>query len=207
MMCALTLHVWLEFLVQWSERQGESLDSVGAMMRWQADNMRAFADGRPPLPPPAGINLDKFMQQQQQQQQQQQSGPGSMMAQVSAAQAVDSTPFTGDEDAFQSDVVRAEYKQLCKDHSALIGLGEQFGSFDPLGKLAFLDALEAIETRWDVFFSRFELLGALEPKWKEQTTSFLSSMGMADATVFRAVLQDAHSIMRKDAEEERRQQG
>ena len=49
----------------WTERQGESLETVGLMMRWQADCMRAFADGRPPLPPPPGVDLGKLMQQQQ----------------------------------------------------------------------------------------------------------------------------------------------
>jgi len=28
-------------------------------------------------------------------------------------------------------------------------MGESYGSYDPLGKLAFLDALEAVEERWD----------------------------------------------------------
>ena len=182
-----------------AERQGESLESMCLAMRWQADNMRAFADGMPPLSPPPGLNLEKMMMQQQQ--------PGGAaaanpMAQVSAAQAVDSTPFTGREAAFESDVVREEYEGLCRDHAATVKLGEMYGSFDPLGKLAFLDALEAIEGRWDVFFSRFALMGALNPTFKEQTDAFLSSMGM-DASTYREVLREAHDIMRKEAEQER----
>ena len=188
----------------WTERQGESLETVGLMMRWQADCMRAFADGRPPLPPPPGVDLGKLMQQQQRQGGG--GGPGSMMSQVAAAQAVDSTPFTGDEAAFQSEVVRDEYKRLCSDHSKLIRLGEAFGAFDPLGKLAYLDEVEAVEARWDVFFSRFELLGALNADFKQQTAAFLESLGM-DATAFREVLKCAHEWMRKEAEEERRQMG
>lgn len=189
----------------WAERQGESLESVGVMMRWQADNMRAFANGQPPLPPPPGLDLAKLARQQQEAMQG--GGPSpSVMDKISAAQAVDSTPFTGDEAAFESDVVKEEYRDLCRAHANLIQLGETFGTFDPLGKIAYLDALEAIQERWDVFFSRFALLGALNPTFKQQTEAFLNSMGMSSES-FREVLREAHAQMRKDAEVERDQMG
>lgn len=190
---------YFKMTAAFAANQGESLESIGIMMRWQADNMKAFATGGQPLPPPPGLDLNKLAQQQQ--------GPGaaaSPMAQMSAAQAVDSTPFTGKEAAFESDVVREEYEKLCRDHASTVRLGEQFGGFDPLGKLAYLDALEGIEKRWDVFFARFSLIGALNPDFKEQTDAFLGSMGM-DAQTFRDVLRDAHDLMRKEAEEERAQ--
>lgn len=76
----------------WAERQGESLETIGNMMRWQADCMVAFADGRPPLPPPPGIDMEKLARQQMQAQS---NGPSSMMSQISAAQSVDAAPFTG----------------------------------------------------------------------------------------------------------------
>lgn len=75
-------------------------------------------------------------------------------------------------------------------------------SQDPLGKVAYLDALESIETRWDTFFARFALLGALNPAFKEQADDFLGSMGI-DAASFRDMLREAHSTMRQDAESER----
>ena len=108
----------------YAESQGESLDSIGLMMRWQCDNMKAFASGMPPLPPPAGLDLGKMMQQQQTQ-----GGQASPMAQMSAADAMTATPFTGDEAAFESDVVKSEYEALCRDHAATIRLGESYGSF------------------------------------------------------------------------------
>ena len=43
------------------------------------------------------------------------------------------------------DKVKEEYEKLCRDHDGLIRMGASYGSFDPLGKLAFLDALEAVE--------------------------------------------------------------
>ena len=98
--------------------------------------------------------------------------------------------------------MREEYQKLCRDHASIVKLGEGFGGFDPLGKLAYLDALEAVEERWDVFFSRFALMGALNQDFVDQTSVFLGSMGMS-ASDFREVLGEAHALMRKDAEVER----
>lgn len=143
------------------------------MMRWQAECMRAFASGRPPLPPPAGVDLEKLAKQQQEQMAG--GNDSSMMGRMmgGGAEAIDCTPFTGDEAAFESDVVRGEYEALCRDHDGIIRLGEAYGAFDPRGKLAYLDALEAVEGRWDTFFARFKLLGALNPDFTEQTAKFL----------------------------------
>ena len=66
----------------------------------------------------------------------------------------------------------------------------------------YLEQLEAIEGRWDVFFSRFELLGALNPEFVQQTDGFLKSMGM-NAADFRQILREAHELMRADAQAER----
>lgn len=142
----------------WSEKQGLPLEKLRMMMRWQTQCMFAMADGRPPPFPPPGLDVAKIAEQQQQ------SGGSSMLNQVGAAQAVDATPFTGEEAAFESPVVREEYESLCRDHDGIIRLGQSFGTFDPLGKLAYLDSLEAIEERWDIFFSRFALLGVRPPR-------------------------------------------
>uniref|UniRef100_A0A7S2BEG5 Uncharacterized protein n=1 Tax=Haptolina brevifila TaxID=156173 RepID=A0A7S2BEG5_9EUKA len=142
---------------------------------------------------------------EQQQRQGEQGVSSSIMGSLSVAQAVTTTPFTGKEAAFESEIIREEYGKLCRDHSSLIKLGESFGTFDPMGKLAFLDQLEGVESRWDVFFSRFSLLGALDPAFKEQTDGFLSSMGMSVES-FRKVLKEAHDLMRLDAEQERMNQ-
>ena len=47
------------------------------------------------------------------------------------------------------EVVKSEYESICMSHAQIIKMGESYGSFDPLGKIAFLDALEAVEERWD----------------------------------------------------------
>merc|ERR1711924_18027 len=126
-----------------------------------------------------------------------------MMSQLVSAQAVTASPFKdGTEAVFESDVVRKEYAKLYRDHAGIITMGERYGTFDPLGKLAFLDALEAVEERWDIFFARFSLLGAVNPDFLEQTQGFFGSMGMSTSD-FREVLREAHDIMRRDAEAER----
>ena len=56
-----------------------------------------------------------------------------------------------------------------------------------------------------VLFSRFALLGELNPEFKEQSDAFLESMGMDSADVFREVLGEAHTLLRQDAEREREQ--
>lgn len=189
----------------WAEKSGESLENVGVMMKWQADNMKAFAMGMPPLAPPPGIDLEKLAKQQQEQMSGGGGGPGSMSAQLAAAQSIDATPFTGRESAFESEVVKSEYESICMSHAQIIKMGESYGSFDPLGKIAFLDALEAVEERWDTFFARFALMGELNQEFVEQTNAFLEALGMS-ADEYRSTLRAAHDLMRADAEAERQRQ-
>lgn len=183
----------------WTRRQGETLESMGSKMRYSADTMRAVSIGQAPTPPPAGYDPIKLMRLWMRQG----SAAGlSVVTTMAAGGGVDALPFTGSEAVFQSEVVVAEYDQLCKDHKALISFGEQFGSFDPLGQVAFLDALAAVEERWDVFFSRARLVGELGPEYEDQTECFLKSLDM-DAQQFRELLFESHELLRKDAEEAR----
>ncbi|CAK0839848.1 unnamed protein product [Prorocentrum cordatum] len=103
--------------------------------------------------------------------------------------------------AMQSEVVKAELDLLVKDHKALVKMGETYGSFDPAGKAIFLDQVEAVESRWEVFISRFQLMGELNPDYVQQANSFLESSGLSVAG-FRQLLREAHTAMRQDAERE-----
>ena len=67
------------------------------------------------------------------------------------------------------------YDVLRRDHRQLIKMGEAYGDFDPLGKLAFLDQVEKIEERWDIFFGRLGLLGQLSPEYRQQSSDFLDT--------------------------------
>ena len=129
-------------------------------------------------------------------------GGGGMAAAMGGPPEIDTTPFDGTEEAFQAPLVREEYEKLCRDHAALIEMGSSYGGYDALGKLAYLDALEAVEARWDIFFTRFSLVGALNKDFKRQSETFLSSMGLTPES-FRELLASAHEIMREEAEAER----
>jgi hypothetical protein len=87
-------------------------------------------------------------------------------------------------------------------HSALIDFGAKYDSFDPLGKLAFLDEIDKIQDRWDIFFTRFKLMGAINSDCKRQCDQFLASMSVTEDD-YRMLLKKCHELMRKDAERER----
>lgn len=185
--------------VSWTRWQGESLDTMGSMMRYSAETMRSVAAGVPPAPPPRGYDPAKLMSLWVRQG----SAAGlSVVATRAAGGSSGDLPFTGREGPFSSEVVAEEYRKLCDDHRGLISFGERFGDFDPLGQVAFLDALEAVEERWDVFFSRFRLLDQLNPVFEAQARAFLDALGM-DAGEFRELLHNAHGLLRADAEADR----
>lgn len=129
------------------QRHGQSVQEIASMMRWQAECMKSMADNRPPPFPPAGIDVMKIMEEARRDEASGKRPPS--MTQMAAAEKITSTPFTGDEAAFKSETVRSEYEALCRDHTNLIALGSTYASFDPMGKIAYLDQIDAIEERWD----------------------------------------------------------
>jgi hypothetical protein len=180
-------------------KHGQTSSEIATMMRWQSRCMLAMAENKPPPFPPAEVDVMKLMNDAKKSQE---SGkqPPSLNA-MTAAEKITTTPFTGDEPAFQSDTVREEYEALCKDHSSLINFGGSYATFDRMGKLAFLDALEKIEERWDIFFARFSLLGQLNQVFVKQCNAFLEGMSLTEGD-FRDLLKRTHQIMREDAERE-----
>jgi len=186
----------------------ETIEGVAAMVRWQAGCMRAMADDtQPPMPPP-GLDLTKIMEQAEKAQQGGDGGasdgqpsPPSLAA-ITAAEKITAVPFNGDEPAFDSPTVKDEYERLCRDHMQLIEFGGKFDGFDPLGKMYYLDEIEKIQDRWDVFFARFKLMGALNQEYVRQCEAFLASMNM-DEEGYRKLLQQSHDMMREEAEAQR----
>lgn len=178
------------------ETHGMTTDGIAKMMRWQSGCMMAMANNSPPPMIPPELDLMKLMQQSESQKQ-----PPSITS-MTAAEKITANPFTGEEDVFESPNIRTEYENLCRDHSALIEMGASYANFDPSGKIAFIDEMEKIEDRWDVFFARFQLLGKMNKTFIRQCNDFLSSMGM-DEEQYRKLLKKAHQIMREDAERER----
>ena len=179
---------------------GTTIEGIGSMMRWQAGCMRAMADNSPPPMPPPDLDFAKLMEQAQEEK----KASPSITAMAAAGQ-ITSKPFK-DTKALESPTVQEEYKKLCCDHSALIEFGGKYESFDPLGKIRYLDEIEKIEERWDVFFARFSLLGALDEDYIKQCNAFLESMSMDEAE-YRNLLKKCHKLMREDAEAERSRLG
>ena len=155
---------------------GQSVEGLGAMMRWQAGCMRAMADDTPPPMPPVEIDLAKMMEQAQHS-----DKPSPSINAMTAAQQITAPPFEDPKVLESSPTVKLEYEALCRDHQALIDFGAKYNGFDPLGKIAYLNEVEKIQERWDVFFARFSLMGALNQKYLLQCKAFLESMGMSEA--------------------------
>jgi hypothetical protein len=185
-----------------------TVESISAIVRWQAGCLRAMADNSPPPMPPPDVNLTMLMEQQQQQSlgssaaSSQLPSPPSISA-MAMAEKITAQPFD-EESAFGSPTVKEEYERLCRDHMNLIEFGGKYGAFDPAGKLMYLDEVEKIQDRWDVFFARFQLMGALNSKYTRQCNDFLASMSMDEAR-YRELLKRCHDLMRKEAELERNQ--
>ena len=180
------------------DTHGLTVESVAAMMRWQAGCMKAMAQNTPPPMPPPDMDLAKLMAQEQQNG----NKKNPSITAMSAAEKITLSPFSPDAKAFESPTVKEEYEALCRDHMALIEFGGKYDTFDPLGKLRYLDEIEKIQDRWDVFFARFRLLGALDSGYVQQCNDFLESMGLNEED-YRKLLQKCHEIMRQEAETER----
>jgi hypothetical protein len=171
-------------------------EDVVSLMRWQSACMRAMALNIPPPMPPADFDLQRLIEQAE-------SGtPPPSLSALSKSIYITSNPVL--ESAFsKSDIVKAEYLTLCDDHKRLVELGTQYSAFDPTGKAAYLDQIDKIEERWDVLFTRFSLMGSLNPEFSEQCLAFLKTMNL-DETDYRRLLKKAHDLMREDAEQEHR---
>jgi hypothetical protein len=178
------------------DTHGTSVETIASMMRWQGGCMRALATDSPPPMPPPDLDLEAMMKQAQADPS---KGPPSLTA-MQAAETITASPF--DPTKLDSPAVKEEYDKLVRDHSYLIEFGAKYAIFDPLGKIAYLDQVEAIEERWDVFFMRFQLMGALNSDYKLQCDQFLESMNI-DEDDYRKLLKRCHELMREDAERER----
>jgi hypothetical protein len=56
-----------------------------------------------------------------------------------------------------SEVVQQEAKQLFEDYQSLMQLGSEYGKFDRQGKKIFVERMEQLMERYQIFMKRFEL--------------------------------------------------
>jgi phosphoenolpyruvate carboxylase len=58
---------------------------------------------------------------------------------------------------FESEVVQQEAKRLFEDYQSLMRLGADYGKFDRDGKKIFIEKMEELMDRYQIFMKRFEL--------------------------------------------------
>lgn len=58
---------------------------------------------------------------------------------------------------FESEVVQQEAKRLFEDYQSLMKLGGDYGKFDRDGKVIFIEKMEELMDRYQIFMKRFEL--------------------------------------------------
>jgi len=58
---------------------------------------------------------------------------------------------------FDSEIVQQEARQLFEDYQVLLELGNSYGKFDREGKKCFIEAMEGMMERYEIFMKRFEL--------------------------------------------------
>ena len=58
---------------------------------------------------------------------------------------------------FDSEVVQREAKQLFEDYQSLMQIGSEYGKFDREGKKLYIQRMEELMDRYQIFMKRFEL--------------------------------------------------
>lgn len=186
-----------KYISAFSGKYNLTADEIAGVMKWQAECMRAMADNLLPPAFPPNIEVVKVMERMEAVKFDNPFLTKGMLNSV--MNMITQGPFVGDESAFESPLVKQELEELYRDHRNLIELGARYGSFDRLGKLAYIDEIEKVEERWDIFFARFSLMGALDKEFVRQCNVFLASMGL-DETEYRTLLKKCHDMMREEAQ-------
>jgi phosphoenolpyruvate carboxylase len=87
---------------------------------------------------------------------------------------------------FDSEVVQQEAKQLFEDYQSLTQLGGEYGKFDREGKKIFIDKMEALMERYQIFMKRFELSEDFMAQMTvQQLKTQLGQFGMTPEQMFQ----------------------
>jgi len=91
---------------------------------------------------------------------------------------------------FDSEVVQQEAKRLFEDYQNMVQLGSDYGKFDREGKKMFIEQMEAIMERWQIFMKRFELSEDFMAQMTiQQLKTQLSQFGMTQQQMFEQMHQ------------------
>ena len=86
---------------------------------------------------------------------------------------------------FESEIVQDEAKRLFTDYQQLMQLGGEYGKFDREGKKLYIDRMEEMMGRYQVFMKRFELSEDFQAKLTvEQLRTQLGQFGMTPEQMF-----------------------
>jgi len=86
---------------------------------------------------------------------------------------------------FDSEVVQSEAKNLFEDYQSLTQLGGEYGKFDREGKILFIEKMEELMERYQIFMKRFELSDDFSAKMTvEQLKTQLGQFGMTPQQMF-----------------------
>mmetsp|Transcript_14432 Transcript_14432/g.38631 ORF Transcript_14432/g.38631 Transcript_14432/m.38631 type:complete len:329 (-) Transcript_14432:92-1078(-) len=179
-----------EFALQDAQarRLGSGITSVtiNDAMDFQIQTLRCIAtDTIPPRPSDEVMKFFTLVQQK---------GKVPSVFQTSPPMSVISRIVAG-----LSGVALDEQKQLMREHEQLVSFGSSYGSFDRVGKLAFLDAMEGVEERWRLMLKRLELTGELSQLYADESRKIVNMLGLRDAADYRLLVREARDIMRADA--------
>lgn len=91
---------------------------------------------------------------------------------------------------FDSEVVQQEAKQLFEDYQSLMQLGSKYGKFDPEGKKLFIEQMETLMERYQIFMKRFELSEDFMAQMTvQQLKTQLGQFGMTPQQMFEQMHQ------------------
>jgi len=87
---------------------------------------------------------------------------------------------------FDSEIVQQEAKQLFEDYQNLMQLGGNYGKFDREGKKLFIEQMESVMERYQVFMKRFELSeDFMAQMTMEQLKTQLGQFGVTPQQMFQ----------------------
>lgn len=87
---------------------------------------------------------------------------------------------------FDSEIVQQEAKELFHEYQTLMQLGAEYGKFDREGKKIFIEKMEALMERYQIFMKRFELSEDFMAQMTiEQMKSQLNQFGITPEQMFK----------------------
>jgi phosphoenolpyruvate carboxylase len=91
---------------------------------------------------------------------------------------------------FDSEIVQQEAKELFQEYQNLMQLGAEYGKFDREGKKIFIDKMETLMERYQIFMKRFELSEDFMAQMTvEQLKTQLNQFGITPDQMFKQMHQ------------------